>query len=222
MLTLTERNVSAAELGGTIDRMSKAFSKLRKRAEWLRAVKASFRSVEVSCPAPGEFHPHTHILLFVDETYFAKSRDLYVPQAEWARMWRECRGFDYQPVVDVRRMRRASEVAKYITKAADYLTEDADGWRADPDTIAALHVALKGRRLIAWSRELNAIRKNLGCSDDDMEDVSTGFPPEYVVTHREVYRWNAVTPRRGFYYRVKILPPEDDQASDDACANETG
>jgi plasmid rolling circle replication initiator protein Rep len=219
MLTLTERNVAASDLGETINQMSKAFSRLRKRAEWLCAVKASFRSVEVTCPRPGEFHPHTHILVFVDENYFAKTHDLYVPQAEWARLWRECRGLNYQPVVDVRRMKRVSEVAKYVTKAADYLTADEDGWSADPDTIAALHVALKSRRLIAWSRELGAIRKELGCSDDDMEDGNTGFPPDYVVVFREVYRWNVVTPKRGFYHRVKILPPKEEADVDE---HETG
>ena len=72
MLTLTERNVAAADLGETINQMSKAFSRLRKRAEWQGAVKASFRSVEVTRPQPGEFHPHMHILLFVDENYFSK------------------------------------------------------------------------------------------------------------------------------------------------------
>lgn len=222
MLTLTERNVSAADLGDTIGQMSKAFSRLRKRVEWLGAVKASFRSVEVTCPQPGEFHPHMHILLFVDENYFAKSHDLYVPQAEWARLWRECRGLNYHPVVDVRRMKRVSEVAKYVTKSADYLTADADGWSADPDTIGALHVALKSRRLIGWSRELGVIRKELGCSDDDMEDGNLGFPPDYVVVFRELYRWNVVTPRRGFYHRVKILPPKDDQPAGDGDDPETG
>jgi plasmid rolling circle replication initiator protein Rep len=221
MLTLTERNVAAADLGETISQMSKAFSRLRKRVEWQRAVRASFRSVEVTCPQPGEFHPHTHILLFVDEDYVAKSHDLYVPQAEWSRLWRECRGLDYRPVVDVRRMKRVSEVAKYVTKSADYLTTDEDGWSADPDTIEALHVALKSRRLIAWSRELGLIRKELGCSDDDMEDGNTGFPPDYVVVFREVYRWNPVTPKRGFYHRVKILPPKDDEVAD-VDEHETG
>jgi plasmid rolling circle replication initiator protein Rep len=212
MLTLTERNVAAEDLGETINQMAKAFSRLRKRAEWLGAVKASFRSVEVTCPRPGEFHPHTHILLFVDENYFAKSHDLYVPQAEWARLWGECRGLDYHPIVDIRRMKRVSEVAKYVTKSADYLTAGDDGWTADPDTIAALHVALKSRRLIAWSSELNKVRKELGCSDDDMAEAGNGFPPGYVVTHREVYRWQPVTAGRGLYSRVKILPPkaEDD------------
>jgi len=169
----------------------------------------------VTCPRPGEFHPHTHILLFVDENYFAKAHDLYVPQAEWARLWGECRGLDYRPVVDVRRMRRASEVAKYVTKAQDYLSPDEDGWTADAGTIETLHVALKGRRLIAWSRELCAIRKELGCTDDDMDEAGTGFPPEYVIVFREVYRWKPVTAKRGMYCRVKVLPPKDEQQGDD-------
>jgi plasmid rolling circle replication initiator protein Rep len=215
MLTLTERNVPAEDLGQAVNEMSKAFSRLRKRSEWKRAVTASFRSIEVTRPKAREFHPHMHILLFVDEKYFSKAFDLYVPQAEWARLWGECRGLTYRPIVDVRRMKGVSEVTKYVTKSQDYLTwsSDESGWQADTDTIKALHVALKGRRLIAWSRELGVIRKELGCSDDDMDDGGTGFPPEYVVTHREVYRWRPVSKKRGAYWLAKTLPPKDDVSS---------
>ncbi|MGA7810838.1 protein rep [Bradyrhizobium sp.] len=118
---------------------------------------------------------HMHILLLVDPNYFSKAHDLYVPQAEWVRMWRECRGLDYAPICDVRRTKRVSEVTKYVTKSNDYLDEDADGWNADPDTIGTLHVALKNRRLIAWSRELSTIRKEFDMSDDDMSEAGNGL-----------------------------------------------
>jgi plasmid rolling circle replication initiator protein Rep len=72
--------------------------------------------------AAGEFHPHVHILLLVDRNYFNKRHDLYIDQAEWSRLWVECRGLDYTPVVDLRRVRHLSEVTKYVTKAQDYLT----------------------------------------------------------------------------------------------------
>jgi len=98
MLTLTERNPRAWEVGAAIDGMSKGYSRLRKRKAWMRAVKASFRAVEVTRPRPGEFHPHVHILLLVDRRYFSKQHDLYIDQAEWARLWADCCGLDYVPV----------------------------------------------------------------------------------------------------------------------------
>jgi plasmid rolling circle replication initiator protein Rep len=210
MLTLTERNTSAATLGAAVAGLSKGFSLLRKRSEWKRAVKASFRAIEVTRPREGEFHPHMHILLFVDENYFSKAQDLYVSQAEWARLWGECRGLSYHPIVDVRRMKRVSEVTKYVTKAQDYLTwsDEVDGWKADSSTIEALHVALKGRRLVAWSRELSALRKELGHSDDDIDEGSMGFPPEYQITHREIYTWRPATLKRGVYQLARILAPK--------------
>jgi plasmid rolling circle replication initiator protein Rep len=216
MLTLTERNCSGAELGQVIDLMSKAFSKLRKRNEFVRAVRATFRSVEISVPRPGEYHPHIHVLLFVDEGYFDTSLDLYVPQEKWAKLWKACRVLDYVPVVDVRRMKNVSEVTKYVTKASDYMCEDETGWSADPFTIRDLHIALKKRRLIAWSRELQSVRQRLGCSDDELgEDETAGFPEGYIVTHYEVYRWQEVTAKRGFYVRTAVLPPKDDADADD-------
>ena len=33
------------------------------------AVRHSFRALEVTCPRPGEFHPHFHVLLVVPGAY---------------------------------------------------------------------------------------------------------------------------------------------------------
>jgi hypothetical protein len=55
MLTLTERKPRAWELAAAVDGMSKGYSRLRKRKEWKRAVKASFRAVKVTRPRPASF-----------------------------------------------------------------------------------------------------------------------------------------------------------------------
>jgi len=164
MLTVTERNPLARALSGSLDGMTAGFAKMRRRAPWKRAVKGWFRVIEVTRPRPGEFHPHIHILLLVDRRYFSKQHDLYMEQADWARLWADCRGLDYLPVVDIRRMSRVAEASKYATKVMDYLSwrGEAEGWVADVDTVEVLHRALKGRRLVAWSAELTAIRKDLG------------------------------------------------------------
>jgi len=211
MLTVTERNPRDWQLSEALDGMSAGFAKLRKRKAWKRAVRAWFRIIEVTRPRPGEFHPHMHILLLVDARYFNKRHDLYISQPEWARLWADCRGLDYAPVVDVRRMRRTSEATKYCTKVMDYLSwRGAEGWVADVDTVGVLHRALKGRRLVAWSGELAAVRKDLGKKDDDeLVDDGNGFPPGYEITHREVYYWSPATLKRGRYVLGMVLPPKE-------------
>ncbi len=212
MLTVTERNPRDWELADALDGMTAGFAKMRKRKAWKRAVRAWFRVVEVTRPRPGEYHPHMHILLLVDPRYFSKQADLYLAQADWARLWADCRGLDYVPVVDVRRMRRTSEATKYCTKVMDYLSwrGEAEGWVADVDTVGVLHRALKGRRLVAWSAELMAIRKDLGKKDDDeLVEDGNGFPPGYEVTHREVYYWRPATLKRGQYVLAMVLPAKE-------------
>ena len=53
------------------------------------AVKHSFRALEVTCPRPGELHPHFHVLLVVPGAYLEPHSPLYITQADWAAMWRK-------------------------------------------------------------------------------------------------------------------------------------
>jgi hypothetical protein len=49
--------------GLTPVRVLSAIAKLMRYKRVQAAVKHSFRALEVTCPRPGEFHPHFHVLL---------------------------------------------------------------------------------------------------------------------------------------------------------------
>lgn len=131
LLTLTVRNCPITELRETLTAMGKAWNRLANRkAGPLQNVGGWIRSVEITRGKDGSAHPHYHVLLAVPPSYFGKR---YVPKAEWAKAWQQAMRLDYEPVVDIRRVKpkgehsapavAAAEVLKYATKAGDLLAD---------------------------------------------------------------------------------------------------
>lgn len=188
LLTLTVRNCAVDDLPATIDVMTEGWRRLtapRIALGRLWPASAWIRALEITFPRPGEAHPHFHALLAVKPSYFTHA---YVPQAEWVRRWRQACKLDYDPVVDVRRVKPLSpavaqacgeafaeamgglrEVSKYVTKPADL------GERAG-DAVQGL-AALKNRRFIDSGGWLRGVLKDEPPDEQldlpEVEDVAT-------------------------------------------------
>lgn len=165
MLTLTVCNCAIVDLPATVDRMFAGYRALtnpksRLGREW--PATGWLRALEITFPRSGEAHPHIHSLLAVRPSYFTRG---YIRQAEWAQRWKQACKLNYNPIVDVRRVKPLSpevkravgpalaeafgglrEVSKYIVKPADI----AD----NPDAAKGL-MLLKNRRFLdggGWLR----------------------------------------------------------------------
>src|SRR5262252_348207 len=103
------------------------------------AVRHSFRALEVTCPRPGQFHPHFHVLLVVPAAYLESDSPLYITHAEWAGLWRAALGADGHRVVDIRVTEKPGEVVKYVTKPGGYLELTGEQWRCDSSILETLH-----------------------------------------------------------------------------------
>jgi plasmid rolling circle replication initiator protein Rep len=196
LLTLTTRNVVAAELGGTIDLLLRSFRKLVRRKRVATAVAAWYRTLEVTRnDDTGEFHAHLHVLLFVPPAYFQRASGLYIDQAahEWTALWRKSLGVDYDPIVDVRRAYGVSdddqsglaELTKYVTKPGALVALDSE-------QLHDVHLALKGRRLVGMSASLRALADDLGLADPEDDDTDAAFklPDGAIYLGREIYEWH--------------------------------
>lgn len=131
LLTLTVRNCEITDLRETLTSMGKAWNRLTARkSSPMAGVGGWIRTVEITRGKDGSAHPHYHVLLAVPPSYFGKR---YVPKAEWAKAWQQAMRLDYEPVVDIRRVKpkgehtapavAAAEVLKYATKAGDLLAD---------------------------------------------------------------------------------------------------
>ena len=172
MLTLTQRNVPGQDLADEVSRILDAWSKLRQRREF-RAIRGWLRTLEVTHNAKADtWHPHLHILLQVTPSYFTGRG--YVSHAKWVALWRAVMGLDYDPSVEVHRVRQrasrgaleaaAAEVGKYAVKDAD-LTGNTP--QEASERLLVLDGALAGRRLVAWGGDLRKLAKELEARDKD-------------------------------------------------------
>lgn len=205
-LTLTCKNVEGYDLSSQIDKMFHAFKKLSERKTFKKVVKGWFRALEVThnldetSPSYDTYHPHFHIILMVNKSYFKDSK-LYLSQEEWTSLWKDCLKVDYTPVVDVRAFKTGTkkqtaksvaETAKYAVKDTDYLIEDNKD--LTDKTVLELDGALANRRLVAFGGELRKIHKLLNLDDpEDGDLVNTDNEEELrddVKYSIDVYNWN--------------------------------
>ena len=210
-LTLTCKNVYTHELNATVDNLiSSAWHRLTNYRGFQKAVNGYFRTIEITHdvdnvisksmykskrkyynrhglkvgdknPAYDTYHPHAHILLAVEPSYFDKDNDSYINQREWRRMWSRALGVLYDPYVDVRAVydkqggkkhnRRELtpvsailEAGKYIAKSNDYIIRGADKKvdeaRTD-EAVKAIYSCLAGRKTISFGGVFRQAKKQL-------------------------------------------------------------
>lgn len=178
-LTLTVRNCYGEDLKDTLDLMTKSFSKLSRRKAFKKAIKGYFRSLEVTHnKKDNSYHPHFHLILAVNESYFTDTR-YYLSQKDWIQLWRESLKVDYEPIVDVRRLRKnkgkeVAEVAKYTVKSDDFLIKDEKGnvqKDVTDDVVKTLDRALHRKRLTSFGFAFRDIHRNLNLDDAENGDL---------------------------------------------------
>jgi plasmid rolling circle replication initiator protein Rep len=136
-LTFTVRNMLGKDLSDALDVLLKAFSDMTRRKEFKKLSKGWFRSLEITHNwGKSDYHPHIHMIVAVNKNYFARGpKTVYMSHKAWMNLWRSCAGLDYDPWVDVRKIRSddkrgygsyggaIAEVAKYTVKGSDYVVD---------------------------------------------------------------------------------------------------
>lgn len=101
-LTLTVRNCEIKDLRATIQKMNYGWRKMvaRKRFPAIGWLKATELTKPNNDPSNNLVHPHFHIVMGVRPSYFSHG---YIKKQEWADMWRQSLGLDYDPIIDIRK-----------------------------------------------------------------------------------------------------------------------
>jgi plasmid rolling circle replication initiator protein Rep len=174
-LTLTVKNICSDELRTTIDDMMEAWRRLIGYKKFEGAVKGWIRTLEIThnvnplSTSYDTFHPHFHVILCVNKSYFKNKT--YITQAEFTEYWKKAAGLNYDPIVDVRRIKgntakAVAEVSKYAVKDKDFIVPD--DWDLTVDTVRILDKTLHKRRLVAFGGLIKKMHKKLQL--DDIED----------------------------------------------------
>ena len=170
-LTLTVKNCVLEELRLTINEMNKAWKKLVKRNQF--PALGWIKSIEVTKSKDLTAHPHFHCLLVVPSDYFVSSS--YLSQSLWQQLWRKSLKVDYNPIVNVRKvkpkvgqdersglMAAVCETLKYSVKPNDLI--DGSDW------LIGLSEQMYKLRAVSVGGVLRSYLSDLG-EDSDSEDL---------------------------------------------------
>lgn len=201
-LTLTIKNVSGKELNKTLSKMTEGFRRLMMYKKVDKNILGYLRATEVTYSSEHEnYHPHLHVLLFVRPSYF-RSKEDYLKQEDWTKLWAKAMKLDYVPVVDIRAVRAKKqqdlksaiiETAKYPVKPFDVDTSKEQLTEKDKDRVTAdLIDGLYRKRQIGFGKLFKEIKAELEL--DSIEEgnlVKTGADETTESTGREIIAiWN--------------------------------
>ncbi|HDQ6241796.1 MAG: protein rep [Lactococcus cremoris] len=131
-LTLTVKNCDVKDLKSTIQKMNKAFKKIINREHFKKYNLGFVKTTEITRSKDGTAHPHFHILLLMNSSYFRRG---YMKQEEWRDLWVDVMDIDYIPQVDIRTVKiklgseqeslsnAVAETLKYAVKPSDMIQD---------------------------------------------------------------------------------------------------
>ena len=161
-LTLTVRNCVVTELRDTLKWMNQSWRRMIERKKFPAV--GWIRSTEVTRSTDELAHPHFHCLLLVKPSYFGKA---YIKQKDWIELWKSCLRVDYDPVVDIRALRRDSHPNEVVPEILKYCVKESD-LVADREWFIELTKQMHKMRTVATGGVLKKYLKQL---EEEPEDL---------------------------------------------------
>ena len=161
-LTLTIKNVPGSELSAAIDNLTRAWQNMSKQKRIKNVVLGTVRSIEITYnKSSNTYHPHLHILIHTTSDIYAGRN--YISQAEFSDRWKSAAGIDYQPIIDIRRIkhnrgREIAEIAKYSVKPIEWD-------KCAESVIITLDDVLHKRHLLSLSGTMREAKRDLKIAD---------------------------------------------------------
>ena len=193
-LTLTVCNCGIAELRNTLQWMNESWQRMIQRKRFPAV--GWIRSTEVTRGQDGSAHPHFHSLLLVKPFYF--SGKSYIKQKEWVEMWRSCLRVDYDPVVDIRAIKRDRSPNELIPEILKYSVKESD-LVADREWFLELTRQMHKMRTIATGGVLKKYLKQLEQEPEDLIGKDENETKSEVDKGHLYFNWRY----RGKRYKLK-------------------
>lgn len=188
-LTLTAPNIPAHRVEEELKEYAKSFERLFKTKKVKTAIKGYVRKLEMTYSQErNDYHPHYHVLLAVNKSYFDDSR-IYISQKEWLRLWINAKKDPTIEIVDVRKFKAQDDLYKAIFEISKYISKDSD-YMYSKDVFKVFYKSLKGKRMLSFS----------GCFKDavklykagDLVDFMGEDPNEHIrYVKRLWYAWDS-------------------------------
>ena len=159
LVTLTLRQTDTS-IGDDVDRIYKAFTKLRRRKLWAKSQKGGVFFIEIKRRRGDDgWHTHLHVLT---EGRWIEKRDL-------SKAWLDVTGDSF--IVDVKFCDSGEDAARYVAK---YAGKGVHGsCYHDPKILREAIIAIKGRRLVGKWGTWRALDFDADVSDGEWTAVDS-------------------------------------------------
>jgi len=154
-LTLTVKNPELIDLKSTVQDMQKSFQRMIQTVRWKKSILGYCRVLEITRPKCdkqiGEVHPHFHVLLAVEPSYFNGRSGLYLKQDDFSEMWQKALRADYKPICDVRITKSKGDKNQTLASIAElikYPMKDTDLSKFSVEEFQILEEHMRNVRLI--------------------------------------------------------------------------
>ena len=211
-MTLSLSNVGLDNLGDEIDHLMHTWTKFTQKKIYKNVVKGYYRALEVKLnDRQDEFHPHYHVILVVNKSYFNNKN--FTSQAKWRQAWKEAARVAYDPYVWCRKLNEKKilsavpEFCKYTVKDGDYIfPNDLD---LSEKLVEILDRDLSNRRFVAYGGIIKETAKRLQMEDVEAEDIDLvnveNEKKESPTVRVIAYTWMSGLSLESNYYRNKDL-----------------
>lgn len=203
-LTLTAPNIPAHRVEEELKEYAKSFERLFKTKKVKAISKGYVRKLEMTYSKErNDFHPHYHVLLAVNKSYFTQSSQ-YISQKKWLDMWRKSKNDSTIEVVDVRKFKAEKDLYKAIFEISKYISKDSD-YMYSPEVFKVFYKSLKGKRMLSYSGAFKDAVKLYKAGD--LVDYMGEDPNEHIkYVKRLWYAWNS-----GDYEEVQAKDLTDEE-----------
>ena len=175
-LTLTSPNVSAENLSQEITKFNRAFNRLMVRKEVVPVIKGYVRKLEVTYNSKrNDFHPHFHVLIAVNKSYFGGSRT-YLPHAKWLELWQSVMRDSSITSLNIQKVdfgHTPEEMSKAAYRVAGYQCKEnskkkiMDVGDYPSEVFETFYTAMKGRQIITFNGLFNEANKKYKAKELD-------------------------------------------------------
>ncbi|WP_187871618.1 protein rep [Helicobacter pylori] len=225
-LTLTIKNCELKQLRATIKDMNKAYFKMSRTKRYKNAILGSMRVLEYTINhEENTIHPHFHVALAVDPSYYDKKLDKYIKQKTWREMWKKALKVDYLPQVNVKDFKPKNHESKNqeatpeeaysaaVCEFFKYTQKDTDIAPLNDEDFQELTNQLRNLRVI------NCAGIFKGVLQDKLKEAEQGDLVHINEENQETDKWKPIALYRykfenGVYVLESISDPPEEMTSE--------
>lgn len=207
-LTLTVKNCHISKLNATIKQMQTAFNSMTRTKAFKNSILGYLRVLEYTVQKNNAdmIHPHFHVLLIVEPSYFDTRLNKYLKKDDFAQMWQKALKVDYVPVCDVRIIKPNKEKNKsadvaVIAEMCKYPMKDTDISKIKD--FEELVKQLRNVRNINAGGVLKGCLKAVKNIDDDLINIDNENKDElWIILEKILYNYENKNGNLNYYKKV--------------------